>query len=179
MIEFATLDPVLTSGKAKTLLDAVKTKLGIVPNMTRVMAAAPAALDGYLAFNGALAGGSLSAKVRELVALTVAEANLCGYCLSAHTAIGAKVGLSEKEIAAGRRASSSDPKTKAILGLARAVVIKRADVGQSQLEEARAAGVSQAEIIEVVANVALNVYTNYLNLLARTPIDFPEVKPGA
>src|ERR1700677_4883268 len=92
------IDPATATGKARQLLDAVQSHLGIVPNLTRVLANSPAALEGYLNFSGALAGGSLNARVREQISLAVAESNLCGYCLSAHTFIGGKVGLTEKEI---------------------------------------------------------------------------------
>src|SRR3978361_95611 len=96
------VDPSTATGKAKELLDAVKGKLGIVPNMTRVMAASPVVLESYLAFSGALSGGLLDAKTREQLALLTAQENHCDYCLSAHTAIGKMVGLNDGEIVASR-----------------------------------------------------------------------------
>ncbi len=178
MSRLQAIDPATAEGKSKTLLDAVKGKLGLVPNMTRVMANAPAALEAYLAFSGALAGGALNAKVREQIALTVGETNLCGYCLSAHTLIGGKVGLAATDIAAARRGTASDAKTNAILTLARSLVVQKGEISDGALSEARAAGLGDGEIVETIANVALNIFTNYVNHVARTVVDFPEVKPG-
>ena len=164
--------------RAQELLAGVQKKLGLVPNLTRVLANSPAALEGYLAFSGALATGTLSAAVREELALVVAEVHGCGYCLSAHTAIGKKVGLKDEAILDARRGRAKDPKTQALLVLARTIALKRGELADADLRAARDAGVSDAEIVEVVGAVALNVYTNWLNHVAATPIDFPEVKPG-
>ena len=172
------LDPAQATGKAKQLLDAVKSKLGIVPNLTRVLANAPAALEGYLNFSGALAGGTLNAKVREQISLAVAESNLCGYCLSAHTFIGGKVGLTQKEVADARHAAAATNKTDAILKLARSIIVQRGEVSDADLKAARSSGLTDGEIVETTANVALNIFTNYINHVARTVVDFPEVKPG-
>lgn len=170
------IDPASATGKAKQLLDAVNTKLGIVPNLTRVLANAPAALEGYLSFSGALAGGVLSAKVRELIALAVAQGNNCDYCLSAHTFIGGKVGLNEKQVADARQAISATDKDDAILKLALSIVVQRGEVSDASLQSARSAGLTDTEIVETTANVALNIFTNYLNHVAHTVVDFPEVK---
>lgn len=172
------LDPARASGKTKQLFDGVQGKLGVVPNLFRVLGNSPAALEGYLNFNGALAGGVISARVREQIALAVAESNLCGYCLSAHTFIGGKVGLNATEIADARRAVADDDKTDAILKLARAIVMQRGELTDADLKTARAAGLSEAELVETIANVAANIFSNYVNHVARTVVDFPEVKPG-
>lgn len=172
------LDPATATGKAKQLLDAVQSKLGIVPNLTRVLANAPAALEGYLNFSGALAGGALTAKVREQIALAVAEGNLCSYCLSAHTFIGGKTGLTEKDIADARQTNASSEKADAILKLALSILVQRGEISDGALKTARAAGLTDGEIVETTANVALNIFTNYINHVARTVVDFPEVKPG-
>jgi len=178
MNRIPTIDPTTATGKAKQLLDAVQSKLGITPNLTRVLANAPSALEGYLNFSGAVAGGALGAKTREQIALTVAESNGCGYCLSAHTFIGGKVGLSESEIADARRASATNGKTAAILKLAGDIVEQHGKISDASLTVARQAGITDGEIVETVANVALNIFTNYLNHVAETVIDFPEVKVG-
>ncbi len=172
------IDPATATGKSKQLLDAVQTKLGIIPNMTRVMANAPAALDGYLQFSGALAKGNLTAKVREQIALAVAEINLCGYCLSAHTFIGGKLGLTDVEIADARHANAAMDDTDAILKLARTVVLQRGEISDATLTAARQAGLTNGQIVETIANIALNVFTNYVNRVAGTVVDFPEVVPG-
>jgi uncharacterized peroxidase-related enzyme len=162
------------TGKAKTLLDGVKTKLGFVPNMMATMAHAPAVLEGYLNFSGALSHGVLNAKVREQIAIAVAEANTCDYCASAHRAIGGMVGLAEKELDASRAATSPDVKVDTILKLAQRLVLSKGRLTDAELSKARATGLSDAEIQEVVANVALNILTNYINHLADPAIDFPQ-----
>jgi uncharacterized peroxidase-related enzyme len=169
------VNPETAQGKAKELLDAVKAKLGIVPNMTRAMAVSPSVLDAYLAFNGALAHGVLPAKVRERLALDVGEANHCDYCVAAHTAIGKHAGLSESDILDSRRGTSADPKTDALLRFTRTLVSKQGQVNDSDVEAVRAAGYGDPEIAEAVAHVALNVFTNYFNTVAGTAIDFPKV----
>jgi uncharacterized peroxidase-related enzyme len=173
------LDPASATGRTKQLLDGVQARLGAVPNLFRVLGNSSAALDGYLQFSAALARGVVDAKVREQIALAVAEANACGYCLSAHAFIGAKAGLSEAEVADARRAQADAAKTDAMLKLARSVVVHRGDLADGDIATARAAGVTDVEIVEIVANVALNVLTNYVNHVARTVVDFPELIPGA
>lgn len=172
------IDPANVTGKTKQLFDGVQAKLGAVPNLFRVLGNAPAALEAYLNFSGALASGSLNAKVREQIALAVAESNLCEYCLSAHTFIGGNVGLTEKDIVDARHATATTDKTDAILKLARSIVVQRGEVSDATLKAARASGLNDGEIVETVANVALNIFTNYVNHVARTVVDFPAVKPG-
>lgn len=178
MNRIAQLDPTQATGKTRQLLDGVQAKLGLVPNLFRVLGNSPAALEGYLNFSGALAGGVLNAQVREQIALAVAEINYCGYCLSAHTYIGGKAGLNEKQIADARHAAAASDKTDAILKLARSVIVQRGEVSDADFQAARTAGLNDAEIVETVAHVSLNTLTNYLNHVARTVVDFPEVKPG-
>lgn len=172
------LDPAQATGKTKQLFDEVRANLGEVPNLFRVLGNAPAALQGYLNFSAVLAGGSLNARVREQIALAVAESNLCGYCLSAHTFIGGKLGLTQKDIADAIHATAASGKTDGILKLARSIVVQRGEVSDSDLEQARARGLTDGEIVETIANVVLNILTNYVNHVARTLVDFPEVKPG-
>lgn len=169
-------DPQRADRKTTRLLGQVRRKLGLVPNFFRVLANAPAALEGYLNFSAALAGGSLDNRIREQIAIAAAECNLCRYCLSAHAFLAEKAGLSPEEIASAVRASSTDPRTDAVLKLARAIIVQRGEVNDAELERARAAGLTDGELVETVANIALNIFTNYLNHVARTPIDFPEVK---
>ncbi|HTH46699.1 MAG TPA: carboxymuconolactone decarboxylase family protein [Candidatus Limnocylindria bacterium] len=172
------LDPATATGKTKQLFDAVQAKLGVVPNLVRVLGNSPAALEAYVNFSGALAGGTLGAKVREQISLAVAEGNLCSYCLSAHSFIGGKVGLSEKDIADARHTNAASAKTDAVLKLALSVLVQRGEISDGALKAARAAGLTDGEIVETVANVAVNIFTNYVNHVAQTVVDFPEVKPG-
>ena len=166
--------PEAASDKAKELLDAVKAKLGLVPNMTRAMANAPAALEGYLQLSGALGKGKLSARTREQIALAVAQENRCDYCLAAHSTIGKMVGLSADQIRDSRLGTAVDPKTDLLLRFARKVTESRGRVSDRDIEEVREAGLDDGAIAEVVANVALNVFTNYFNNVAETEVDFPK-----
>jgi uncharacterized peroxidase-related enzyme len=163
------------TGKAKTLLEGVKAKLGFVPNLMGSMGHAPAVLEAYLNFSGALSHGVLSAKVREQISLAVAEANTCDYCASAHTTIGKMVGLSDADTEASRRASSGDVKTDTILKLAQRLVLGKGRLTDVEISKAKAAGVSDEELQEVIANVSLNIFTNYFNHVIDPVIDFPTV----
>jgi uncharacterized peroxidase-related enzyme len=161
---------------SQPLLEGVKKQLGSVPNLFRTVANSPAALQGYLGLNGALAKGKLSAATRERIALTVAEINGCGYCLAAHSYIGKNLAkLDEHEIEANRDASSGDPKAGAALRFAAKVVEARGHVSDEDVAEVKRAGYDDAEVMEIVAHVALNTLTNYVNEVAKTDIDFPVV----
>lgn len=159
--------------KTAELLSGVKKKLGMVPNLISTMAQSPATANAYLGFSQTLASGVLSAKLREQIALTVGQANECGYCIAAHCAIGQKAGLSVTEVAQARHGTAADEKTKAALAFARKLVDDRGRVTDADLEQVRHAGYGDGEINEIVANVALNIFTNYFNRVADTEIDFP------
>ena len=169
------IDPQTATGKAKELLDAVQAKLSITPNITRVMAHAPAVLEGYLSFSGALSHGVLDAKLREAIALEVGEQNGCQYCVSAHTAIGKMVGLTDSEIEMARGAKSSNAKNTGALTLARVLVSKTGKISDEDFDAARKAGLSDAEITEVIGHVALNIFTNYFNNATGVEVDFPKI----
>ncbi|CAH0213949.1 carboxymuconolactone decarboxylase family protein [Roseomonas sp. CECT 9278] len=155
-------------------LNAVQQQLGSVPNLFRLLASSPATLSGYLGLSGALGKGALDARTRERIALAVAEINGCDYCLAAHSYIGANlVKLDTAEIAAARAGRSADAKANAALRFAVAVTQARGNVGAADLDAVRAAGWSDAEILEIVAHVALNTLTNYVNQVAGTEVDFP------
>lgn len=175
MSRLKTIQTEEATGRAKDLLEAVQAKLKITPNMTRVMANSPAVLEGYLGFSGALAGGSLNPKLREQLALEVGEQNQCQYCVSAHTAIGKMVGLSDEEIDSARNAQSNVPKSAAALLFARQIVEKQGKATEADVNAVRAAGFTDGEIAEIVAHVALNVFTNYFNNTAGVEVDFPKI----
>ena len=162
---------------AHDLLNGVKASLGIVPNLYRLTANSPAALNGLLSLNGALGKGSLPAATREKIALAVANVNGCSYCNSAHSYIAANLlKLSEDEIVRAREGRAADAKADAAVSLARRIAIARGSVTDTDIAAARAAGLSDAELVEVVAHVALNVFTNYVNEVFATEIDFPVVR---
>ncbi len=162
---------------SKPLLAAVQQQLGVTPNLMKLVGHSPAALEGYLSLNGALAKGKLNVQLRERIALAVAEYNGCDYCLSAHDYLGRNVAkLSDAELSAARDAHSQDARADAALRFARRVVETRGQVADADIATLRAAGFDEAGVIEIVVNVALNVLTNYVNNVARTDIDFPEVR---
>lgn len=161
---------------SQPLLQAVHKQIGSVPNLFRLVASSPAALEGYLGMSGALAKGALPAPTRERIALAVAEINGCGYCLSAHAYLGKNLAkLDDAEIAANRSGTSNDPKAAAAVRFAAKVTELRGKVGAEDLQAVRNAGYSDAQIIEIVQHVALNTWTNYINEVAKTEIDFPVV----
>lgn len=174
MSRITALDPAQASGQNAELFAAVKSKLGVVPNLMRTLAHSPAVLEGYLGLSATLAKGALPAAVREQLALAIAEANGCDYCLAAHSLLGKGAGLAPDAILEARRARAADPKTDALLTFAVKVVNKRGQVCDDALAAVREAGASDAEIVEVVAHVALNTLTNYTNNVARTAVDFPK-----
>ncbi len=160
---------------AQPLLEAVRKQLGGVPNLFRLIASSPAALEGYLGLSGALGRGKLDARTRARLALVVAEENGCDYCLSAHTALGKLARLDDAEMTANRDAASSDPAAAAALRFAAQVVRQRGRVSDADLAAVRAAGHDDAAIVEIVLHVALNTLTNYVNTVAATEVDFPLV----
>ena len=165
---------------SQPLLDAVRKQIGSVPNLFRLVANSPAALEGYLGMSGALAKGSLPAPTRERIALAVAQINGCNYCLSAHTYLGTHVAkLSDAEIDANRRGGSLDAKADAAVRFAAQVATARGHVDDADVQAVRAAGYDDAQIVEIVQHVALNTWTNYINEVASTVIDFPVAQPLA
>ncbi|WP_417497686.1 carboxymuconolactone decarboxylase family protein [Maricaulis sp.] len=165
-----------TPAASQPLLQAVEKQLGTVPNMFRMIANSPSALKGYLALSGALAEGSLPAPTRERIALAVAELNKCGYCLAAHSYLGANMAkLDPAEIRANRRGHSTDPKADAAVRFAASVVTARGQVSDDEVKAVKLAGYSDAQVVEIVLHVAVNTLTNYANEVAQTVVDFPAV----
>lgn len=163
--------------KSRPLLEAVNKQLGSVPNMFRLIATSPAALEGYLGMSGALGKGALPAATRERIALAVAEVNGCDYCLSAHTYLGKNLAkLDDAEITANRSGASNDPKADAAVRFAAQVARARGHVSQADLSAVKLAGYTDAQVIEIVQHVALNTWTNYFNEVFKTDIDFPVVE---
>ncbi|PWE32865.1 peroxidase [Maritimibacter sp. 55A14] len=175
MARVAVIDPQTSSDEAKPLLDAVQSGLGMVPNFIRVLANSPAALSAFLGLHGIAGSGLLEEKTRERIALAVAEQNACQYCVSAHTAIGRKVGLDNQEMLANRMGRSADTKAEAALTFARALVEHTGQVSGAEFEAVRAAGHSDGEIIEIITHVAMNIFTNLLGKATQVEIDFPKI----
>lgn len=167
------------SPAAAELFTAIKSKVGFVPNLYRVTANEPSSLAALLGLGEALGKGTFDQKTREAIALTTAGANNCDYCASAHTAISKNLKVDDAEVAARLEGKSSDPKLQAILTFAQAVVDKRGFVTDEDLSAARDAGLTEGEVIETVSNVVANIFTNYINHVADTEIDFPVVRAQA
>jgi uncharacterized peroxidase-related enzyme len=162
----------------KPLLETVQRQLGVVPNMFRLIANSPSALQGYLGMSGALAKGELPAATRERIALAVAEINGCSYCLSAHSYLAANLAkLDEAEITANRNGVSNDPRADAAVRFAAKVAKARGHVSEEDVRAVKLAGYNDGQVIEIVMHVALNTWTNYINEVAKTDIDFPVVSP--
>lgn len=177
MARIKTVDPAEAIGKTKELLDVVKSKMGMVPNMMRTMANSPAVLNGYLGFSSGLSTSSLGGKLGELIALTVANENGCNYCNSAHSFVAGKMGIKDQDVADARHASSTDPKINAALTFSKEILNSRGAVSEDALSSVRAAGYNDQEIVEILAQVSLSIFTNYVNILADTDIDFPKQPP--
>lgn len=173
MTRLQPVDRTTADAGTTALLDTVQKQMGGVPNLISSMAASRSVAEAYLGFSRALAGGALTARVREQIALVVAETNRCDYCLAAHTTLGKSAGLTEAETRDARRAEPADTKEKAAVTFARQIVEDRGMISDDDLQSVRDAGYSDGEIGEITANVALNLFTNYFNHVAGTEIDFP------
>ena len=172
------IEPAEATSEAAALLAQLRKRVGTVPNMAKVMANSPALLKGWMELSGALATGVLPAAVRERISLATAEYNGCSYCLSAHTLSAGNAGkLDGDEIERARHAESADPHAAALLTLSDAIARGRGTVDETVLKAARAAGATDAEIAEVIGNLALNILTNYFNIAAGTDNEFPVITP--
>jgi len=164
---------------SQPLLEAVKKQLGVVPNLFRLVATSPVALEGYLGLSGALGKGLLPPPTRERIALAIAEINGCSYCLSAHTYLGKNLAkLDQAEIDANRQGTSTDAKADAAVRFAAKIARERGHVSEDDVQAVKAAGYDDAQVIEIILHVALNTWTNYLNEVLKTEIDFPVVIAG-
>ncbi len=175
MSRISTITNETANEEQKALLDAIKSKLGMVPNFLKIFANSPAALRAFLGLHGIANEGSLDALTRERIALAIAQQNACEYCLSAHTAIGRKAGLNGDEIAANRVGTSQDAKAAIAVKFAQSVAEHKGEVTTAELLEVREAGYSDAEIVEIITHVGMNLLTNMIGKASRVEIDFPKV----
>ena len=157
----------------KTLLATVEKKMGSIPNLIATMANSSAVANAYLGFSQSLSTGSLPPRLREQLALVVGESNACEYCVSAHTELGKRAGLSEQETYDARRAIAAASKEGVALRFAKKLVAERGVVSDADVQQVRQVGYTDGEIAEIVAHVALNIFTNYFNHVAETEVDFP------
>ena len=172
------VDPATATGSNKKYFDIFQNALGVIPNMACAMASSPVVLEGYVSLSGALGKGSLGKKLGEEIALDLAGVNRCSYCASAHTVLGKLAGLDETQVGAALAGNASDSKTNAALKFATVVVEKRGRIDDADFKAVTDAGYTAGEVGEIVAHVALNIFTNYFNNVAATRIDFPVVSVG-
>ncbi|WP_454696519.1 carboxymuconolactone decarboxylase family protein [Achromobacter aegrifaciens] len=170
------IDASSASADRKALLTQIHGAFGATPNMFKAVANSPAALQSMWGAFGALGGGVIPAKLGEQIAVAVADRNACEYCLAAHTALGRKAGASAEEMSAAQGGEAADPKTAAALRFALKLVEARGQASEADVQAVRAAGYSDQEIVEILAHVALNLFTNYVNVAFAVPVDFPAVK---
>lgn len=170
------IDPAHADGERKLLLDQIHAAFGATPAMFRAVAHSGAALKSMWGSFGALGGGVTPAKLGEQIAVAVADRNGCEYCLAAHTMLGRKAGASTAEMAAAQQGESADARTAAALRFALKLVDDRGHVGEADVQALRAAGFDDEQIVEILAHVALNLFTNYVNVAFAVPVDFPAVK---
>ncbi|QFZ85809.1 peroxidase-related enzyme [Variovorax paradoxus] len=164
------------TGDAQALLSQIHGAFGATPNMFRAVANSPAALRSLWGSFGALGGGVIPAQLREQIAVAVADRNACHYCLAAHTALGRKAGVSAADMAAAQAGESADPRTAAALRFALKLVDARGQIDDADVQALRAVGFDDQHIVEILAHVALNLFTNYVNVAFQVPVDFPQVK---
>lgn len=170
------IDPAQTAGERKRVLDQIQGAFGATPAMFRAVANSTAALKSMWGSFGALGGGVIPAKLGEQIAVAVADSNNCEYCLAAHTALGRKAGATAAEMAAAQQGESTDPQTAAALRFALKLVKDRAQVNNGDVQALREVGFDDGQIVEILAHVALNLFTNYVNVALAVPVDFPTVK---
>jgi uncharacterized peroxidase-related enzyme len=163
------------TAKQEKVLEDVASKYGRIPTMMAMMANSPAVLKGYMDFNVSLVG-TLSRKLHEQIAVAVSEYNQCAYCLAAHVVGAQKAGLTDDEILAARRFRSDDPKAQAALQFAHQIVTQRGHVSDEALEQLRAAGFGDDEIVEIIGSVSINIFRNYFNIVADSEPEQPRVR---
>ena len=175
MSRIAPANPAATTPERQALLSAIQQAFGATPAMFKTVAQSPAALKMMWSAFGALGGGVIPPRLGEQIAVAVADRNACEYCLAAHTALGRKAGASAAEMAAAQAGESADPKTNAALRFALKLVEARGQVTDADVQALRAAGFDDEHIVEILAHVALNLFTNYVNVAFAVPVDFPAV----
>lgn len=176
MPRIAVVSPDNTPLKSRPMLDAVEKKFGRVPNMIQTLANSPAGLGFYLAQAQALSGGALEPQLREQIALAAAGFNHCDYCACAHTLAGKSSGIDPAELASNLTGQSAHRQTQAALDFVRQILATNGHVDDDALAAIRNAGYDDSAIVEMIAHVGMNIFTNYFNHIAATVIDFPLVK---
>jgi len=173
-MSYVNLNTALAPAGSQEPLNQIQKAFGSTPNMFKAVANSPAALKSMWGAFGALGAGTLGAKLGEQIAVAVANRNRCEYCLAAHTVLGKAAGATAEEMAAAQTGQSGDPRTAAALRFALKVVSERAQVNEADVADLRAAGFGDEQVVEIMAHVALNLFTNYVNVAFNIPVDFPK-----
>lgn len=175
MSRIAIIDNTNANAEQQALLDTIQGQLGMVPNFLKVFANSPVALRAFLGLHSVAGAGSLDHQTRERIALALAQQNGCEYCVSAHTAIGRKSGLTGDEISAARHGTSEDAQTAIAVKFATSLMEKKGDVSAIEIAQLRSAGFTDSDIVEIITHVGMNFLTNILGKASKVEIDFPQV----
>jgi uncharacterized peroxidase-related enzyme len=163
-----------TPAASQAVMAQIHSAFGATPNMFKAVANSPAALHSMWAAFGALGKGSIGAKLGEQLAVAIANYNRCEYCLAAHTVLGQKAGASLADMSAAQVGHSGDAKTAAALAFALKVVAQRAQISDADIASLHQVGFGDEQVVEIIAHVALNLFTNYINVALDVPVDFPK-----
>jgi uncharacterized peroxidase-related enzyme len=174
-MSYVNINTATATPASQEMLKQIHAAFGATPNMFKAVSNSPAALKSMWGSFGALGSGTLGAKLGEQIAVAVANRNRCEYCLAAHTVLGQNAGVSAQDMSAAQMGKSADPKTQAALTFALKIVEQRAAISQADVETVRTVGFNDGEIVEIMAHVALNLFTNYVNVAFNVPVDFPKV----
>jgi uncharacterized peroxidase-related enzyme len=170
------INPSQATPDRKELLNQIHGAFGATPNMFKAVANSPAALKSMWGSFGALGAGVIGAPLGEKIAVAIANSNRCEYCLAAHTVLGTNAGVTPTEMLAAQVGQSADPKTAAALTFALKLVTNRAQISDADVGALRLVGFDDEHIMEIMAHVALNLFTNYVNVAFDVPVDFPKIK---
>jgi uncharacterized peroxidase-related enzyme len=175
MPRISAIDPQQAQGEAQDFLAAIQGKFNATPNFFRTIAHAPAMGRAFAAFNAALTGTRLSTEQRELIALTQAGFHGCPYCSAYHVYAAGKAGVSKAQAMAWLQGAASVPSDQALARFVRAVLAQRGRLSDADLQSFAQAGFDEGHMVEVMAVISANVFTNFINLAAQTEVDFPAV----
>jgi uncharacterized peroxidase-related enzyme len=178
MARITALTPDQVPADSKATLDAFTKNIGFTPNMMASFAHSPIAFNAWAALLGALSK-TLDVKTRDSIGLAVSEVNGCNYCLTVHSFTAEHMAkLPADEIILARKGRATDAKRNAAVQFARKVIETRGQVSDADLKAVRDAGYTEANVIEIVALVAMYSLTNFFNNAFDPDKDFPAVAPA-
>jgi uncharacterized peroxidase-related enzyme len=173
----AALKPEQVPADSKLTLDAFTKSIRFTPNMMTTFAASPIAFNAWATLRGSLSK-ALDLKTRESISLAVSEVNGCNYCLGVHSFGARHAKMSDDDIVLARKGRATDPKRDAAVQFSRKVIETRGKVSDADVKAVRDAGYTDANVIEIVALVAMYSLTNFFNNVFDPERDFPAVTPA-